>query len=289
MSAPQWGECPTGGCMGDARYAAPGRGHGPHCLYPFPVSQHDDDERTAYERAVLGRILAEARAEHEIPDWIAAITGAMIDARPLLRSAQAPDDAIERAARVLALVDDYDGCFERIDEWERTPVEDRWEIEEPGSDDYESADDWRKKARALAAAGLLAPPARESGATRDDLIDDLIDALGWDWPDDPEDPNVPPLRDAVGGVADELGAKGWARRPGRSEAEIKAEAWDEGHAIGAVDAANLAIWNRPPTPNPYRAARVADDREVFAEAHEDWRRRRAARVVDTTDTEGSGQ
>ena len=34
--------------------------------------------------------------------------------------------------------------------------------------------------------------------------------------------------------------------------EARADAWDEGHAIGAHDQANLALFNIKPTPNPYR-------------------------------------
>jgi hypothetical protein len=59
----------------------------------------------------------------------------------------------EAIARFLALVDDYDGCFERIDEWEALPD---WEKqahpdEEPMSD-REDAEWWLRRARALVAA-----------------------------------------------------------------------------------------------------------------------------------------
>lgn len=33
---PQEATCPTQGCSGDGRYAAPGRGHATHCRYPMP-------------------------------------------------------------------------------------------------------------------------------------------------------------------------------------------------------------------------------------------------------------
>lgn len=59
----------------------------------------------------------------------------------------APEWAVEKAARVMALVDDRDGCFERIDEWERTPEDERRDDDYPGSD-YEDAEWWRKRARA---------------------------------------------------------------------------------------------------------------------------------------------
>lgn len=68
-------------------------------------------------------------------------------------------DFIERAARVLALTGDYDGCFERLDTWESATPEQRecGEVEEPMLTDAEDAEWWRKRARALAAAGLLTP------------------------------------------------------------------------------------------------------------------------------------
>lgn len=37
--------------------------------------------------------------------------------------------------------------------------------------------------------------------------------------------------------------------PGRTEAEIKAEAWDEGYQASAED---IRWWLTPPTKNPYR-------------------------------------
>lgn len=128
-----------------------------------------DDDTLASLTNVLMDAWAKAEPDHGVTKHPASYVASFVDmakaalAADLLTIPKPDDDAIERAARALALVDDYDGCFERIDEWERTPVEDQWEIEEPGSDDYESAEDWRKKARTLAAAGLLASPVREPG------------------------------------------------------------------------------------------------------------------------------
>ena len=46
--------------------------------------------------------------------------------------------------------------------------------------------------------------------------------------------------------------------PGRSEATVKAEAWDEGHTAGYVDATDD---RDPESPNPYRASEGGADRE----------------------------
>lgn len=69
------------------------------------------------------------------------------------------EHAIEQAARVLALTDDYDGCFERIDAWTAATAEQRecGDVEEPMSSDDEDCEFWRRRARALADTGLLAP------------------------------------------------------------------------------------------------------------------------------------
>ena len=101
----------------------------------------------------------------------------------------------EEVARALALVGDYDGCFERLDAWAAASSEARecGDVEEPMSTDGEDAEWWLKRADAL--LSLL---------------------------------------------------------PGRSEAEVKAEAWDEGFVAGVN--ADMGDYEHPPeiVTNPYR-------------------------------------
>lgn len=61
-------------------------------------------------------------------------------------------EQIEMAARAMALVDEYDGCFERLDGTDPGG-------EEPLSTDAEDAEFWRKRARAALAAAGVAPHA----------------------------------------------------------------------------------------------------------------------------------
>ncbi|TCN51827.1 hypothetical protein EV641_109218 [Rhodococcus sp. SMB37] len=61
-------------------------------------------------------------------------------------------NARDELARTLAICDDYDGCFERVDEWETTPAEDRSDDEYPASD-YEDCQWWLRRADAVLAAG----------------------------------------------------------------------------------------------------------------------------------------
>lgn len=70
----------------------------------------------------------------------------------LTRRASVTDEAVEAAARAMALVDNDDGCFERLDLWNATAPKDRWQIEEPQSYDEEATHWWRKRARAALAA-----------------------------------------------------------------------------------------------------------------------------------------
>lgn len=60
------------------------------------------------------------------------------------------DTDIDRAAEAAALLDDHDGCFERVREWEALEP---WEREaQPGEyphDDYESVQWWTKRTRAM--------------------------------------------------------------------------------------------------------------------------------------------
>lgn len=60
----------------------------------------------------------------------------------------------DELARALAICDDYDGCFERVDEWEATPEDERHDDNYPASD-YEDCQWWLR--RADAALELLRP------------------------------------------------------------------------------------------------------------------------------------
>lgn len=57
----------------------------------------------------------------------------------------------EEVARALALVGDYDGCFERLDAWAAASSEARecGDVEEPMSTDGEDAEWWLKRADAV--------------------------------------------------------------------------------------------------------------------------------------------
>lgn len=87
------------------------------------------------------------------------------------------DERVEKIARVMALVDDYDGCFERIDEWEAQPD---WEKEahpeeEPFSD-REDAAFWIRRAQAVVAALAAEQPATPTPNAAE-MADSLILAL----------------------------------------------------------------------------------------------------------------
>lgn len=75
------------------------------------------------------------------------------------------DEAVEAAARAMALVDNDDGCFERLDLWNATAPEDRWQIEEPQSYDEEATHWWRKRARAALAAAPVSLEAVKAETT----------------------------------------------------------------------------------------------------------------------------
>lgn len=65
------------------------------------------------------------------------------------------DEAVEAMARAAAIHDDYDGCFERVDEWEAAGEEyrDAYPGERPDSD-YEDCEWWRSRVRAGLPAAL---------------------------------------------------------------------------------------------------------------------------------------
>lgn len=54
-------------------------------------------------------------------------------------------------AKVMALTDDYDGCFERIEAWEAATQQERdcGKVEEPLSSDQEDCEFWLRRARAV--------------------------------------------------------------------------------------------------------------------------------------------
>lgn len=69
----------------------------------------------------------------------------------------------DELARILAICDDYDGCFERVDEWEATPEDERRDDDYPASD-YEDCQWWLRRADAALAAGWIRADSEEWGA-----------------------------------------------------------------------------------------------------------------------------
>lgn len=104
----------------------------------------------------LARVIAGAKDHYmreDIPEdglsEVEVITAAVVE---FLTS----DEAVERAARAAAILGDYDGCFERIDEWNALQ---QWERdahpdEEPLTE-REDAEFWTSRSRVaiLAAVG----------------------------------------------------------------------------------------------------------------------------------------
>lgn len=157
--------------------------------------------------------------------------GVRVPAADLLPVPQADEGAIERAAEVIW----------HSDHLERAVLADA-----------------RVIARALAAANLLASPVQPSCDTcRDEKrVTTMVPGFTGEPVEGEVDcPDCVAIRPAYP-----------PRQPGRSEAEIKAEALNE-----AADEFDL-IWNR------------GHDRSVHPDSH--ILRARAARVADTTDTEG---
>lgn len=68
----------------------------------------------------------------------------------------------DELARILAICDDYDGCFERVDEWEATPEDERHDDDYPASD-YEDCQWWLKRSDAALAAGYVKADLEEWG------------------------------------------------------------------------------------------------------------------------------
>lgn len=108
---------------------------------------------------------AEAEASIHVPVWFPT-HDIRADLTPLARQ-HFVDGAVwgaalvtptrEQIARTLAMTDDYDGCFERIDEWEAL---EQWERDaqpqEAPSSELEDADFWMRRADAVLA--LFRPP-----------------------------------------------------------------------------------------------------------------------------------
>ncbi|MGW9020674.1 hypothetical protein ACWGOE_04220 [Leucobacter chromiiresistens] len=81
----------------------------------------------------------------------------------LAQNSRATEEQIEAAARAMAMVEEYDGCFERISAWENSTQAERdcGEVEDVSSADYEDAEWWRKRARAALSASASADLADE--------------------------------------------------------------------------------------------------------------------------------
>ncbi len=62
--------CPTDGCPGDVRYAAPGRGHIDGCTYPLPTSKPAPTSANAGSSGL--REAAEDRLFESLADWLGA-------------------------------------------------------------------------------------------------------------------------------------------------------------------------------------------------------------------------
>ena len=81
----------------------------------------------------------------------------------------------EEVARALALVGDYDGCFERLDAWAAASSEARecGDVEEPMSTDGEDAEWWLKRADAI--LDLL--PGRSEAEVKAEALNEAADWL----------------------------------------------------------------------------------------------------------------
>ena len=81
----------------------------------------------------------------------------------------------EEVARALALVGDYDGCFERLDAWAAASSEARecGDVEEPMSTDGEDAEWWLKRADAI--LDLL--PGRTESEVKAEALNEAADWL----------------------------------------------------------------------------------------------------------------
>lgn len=125
--------------------------------------------------AVISDVLTDVIGVAELPDEEVpqAVLDALVARGWTLNAVSTPAEITEQAARTLALTDDYDGCFERLDAWEAATAEQREgsEVEKPMLTDVEDAEWWRRRARALASTGLLAhqSPATPAGEAECDI------------------------------------------------------------------------------------------------------------------------
>ena len=117
----------------------------------------------------------------------------------------------EDVARALALVGDYDGCFERRDAWAAASAEARecGDVEEPMSTDAEDAEWWLK--RAEAALDLL--PGRSEAEVKAEALREARDAVRASsfWADG-SDNYADRVRGYLSARADRLSAEGGADR-----------------------------------------------------------------------------
>ena len=85
----------------------------------------------------------------------------------------------EEVARALALVGDYDGCFERLDAWAAASSEARecGDVEEPMSTDGEDAEWWLKRADAV----LSLLPGRSEAEVKAEALREAGQDLPGEW------------------------------------------------------------------------------------------------------------
>lgn len=146
--------------------------------------------------------------------------------------------AVEAAARAAAIHGDYDGCFERVDQW--NALED-WE-KEAQSDEYPTTDIedcewWTSRARAALNAALphlTADDLRGTDAAEEIRTEGWMQgwAAGRDL--DGDEDATPYLRHTPAGRA------------------LMAEAWDQGAEAGERDYATALDPGHECIPNPYR-------------------------------------
>ena len=88
----------------------------------------------------------------------------------------------EEVARALALVGDYDGCFERLDAWAAASAEARecGDVEEPVSTDAEDAEWWLKRADAV----LDLWPGRSEAEVKAEALREASDWLAHEYGND---------------------------------------------------------------------------------------------------------
>lgn len=163
-------------------------------------------------RDVLRKASGDPFGGHRFDNTLDALAGCVTDETPTIDR-----DAL---AEKMALVDEYDGCFDRIREWEALPD---WEREahpdERPHTDYEDREFWRK--RADVALALIEPDSRErssgnradvGGFDRDGFRADLL-ASGWtEWLTDEVLTRLEPHLHAASLAPEEARVAAWALR-----------------------------------------------------------------------------